>query len=162
MTVQRILLPLVVSTALTTSAWAQTATTSFTVTANVIAACVVAAANLAFGDYNPTSATALDGSTTVTVTCTPGTNYTIALNNGANFTTTRRMASGANFLGYELYKDSGRTQRWGSSGGEILTPGSPAGITPSPFTVFGRVPATQAVPTGGYLDTVGVTVTIVP
>jgi len=155
-------LPLAVGLVLNAQASAQTATTSFTVTATVIAACVVAAANLAFGNYNPTSGTPTDGTTTVTVTCTPGTNYTVALNDGANFATTRRMAAGANFLGYELYKDTGRTQRWGSSGGEILTPGSPAGVTPSAFTVFGRVPSTQAVPTGAYLDTVGVTVTIVP
>jgi len=155
-------LPLAVGLVMNAQASAQTATTSFTVTATVIAACVVAAANLAFGNYNPTSGTPTDGTTTVTVTCTPGTNYTVALNDGANFATTRRMAAGANFLGYELYKDTGRTQRWGSSGGEILTPGSPAGITPSAFTVFGRVPSTQAVPTGAYLDTVGVTVTIVP
>ncbi len=160
MIARKVFLPLTAGILLAAPASAQTATTSFTVTATVIAACAVTAANLVFGNYNPTSGTALDGSTTVTVACTPGTNYTVALNNGANFDTTRRMAAGINFLGYELYKDAGRTQRWGSAGGEILTPGTPAGVLPAPFTVFGRVPAGQAVPTGAYLDTVGVTVTI--
>lgn len=147
---------------LSTSASAQTATTTFTVTATVIAACTVTAANLAFGNYNQTTATALDGTTTMTVTCTPGTTYTVALNNGANFATTRRMAAGTNFLGYELYKDAGRAQRWGSSGSELFTPPGPSGVTPATYTVYGRVPPTQAVAAGAYLDTVGVTVTIVP
>lgn len=162
MNLRKMCLPLAVGLVLNAQASAQTATTSFTVTATVIAACAVAAANLSFGNYNPTAGTALDGTTTVTVTCTPGTSYTVALNNGANFATTRRMAAGANFLGYELYKNPERTDRWGGAGGEVLTPPGPAGITPSAYTIYGRVPSAQAVPTGAYLDTVGVTVTFTP
>lgn len=64
----------------------------------------VSATNLAFGNYDPSSGTALDGSSTVNVSCTNGTAYTVSLNvgTGGGSFTTRTMALGRNTLNYNL------------------------------------------------------------
>ena len=64
------------------AAQADTTTTTFAVTATVLKACVVTANPLAFGTYDPTAATPLDGSTTLSVFCTVGSSFTIGLNTG--------------------------------------------------------------------------------
>ena len=63
-----------------TAGVAQSATTtaSFQVTANVQATCSASAATLAFGNYTP-GAGALTGNTNITVKCTKGTTFTVAL-----------------------------------------------------------------------------------
>lgn len=69
---------------------------------------------------------------------------------------------GADFVGYELYRDSGRTQRWGNdtAGGSNTVNGSGASQTnPTVLTVYGRVPAQGASEPGAYSDTVTVTLT---
>ena len=70
------------------------------------------------------------------------------------------MATGANLLNYALYTDSGHTTLWGDgAGGTTATiDGTGNGISQS-STIYGRVPAGQTVPAGGYADTVNVTVT---
>ncbi|MGH8651889.1 MAG: spore coat protein U domain-containing protein [Gammaproteobacteria bacterium] len=45
-------------------ALAATDTTTFDVTATIVAACDVSATNLGFGDYDPSSGTTLDGNST--------------------------------------------------------------------------------------------------
>lgn len=134
-----------------------TATTTFQVTATVPATCTVSANTLSFGSYS--GASNLDGSTTITVTCTNGTSYEVALDAGANGTTAanRKMANGGSTLNYSLYSDSGRSSVWGfTQGGDTVT-GAGTG-TAQTLTVYGRVPASQTPPAGTYTDTVGVTV----
>ena len=62
---------------------AQSATTtaSFQVTASVQATCSASAATLAFGTYTPGGG-ALTGNSNITVKCTKGTAFTVALNAG--------------------------------------------------------------------------------
>lgn len=48
------------------AAQAATDTTTFQVTATVVASCNVSATDLAFGNYDPTAATDLDATSTVT------------------------------------------------------------------------------------------------
>lgn len=142
-------------------AMAQTATTTFPVTATVLKSCSVSANPLAFGIYNPTSATPLDATTTLSVLCTVGTSFTVGLNAGTAVgatVTTRQMSNGANRLNYGLFQEAGRTTNWGNTAGTNTPPATTAPVTPTTLTVYGRVPASQNVPVGDYTDTITVTV----
>lgn len=138
------------------SAMADTATTSFNVTATVLSSCNVTATDLAFGNYNPTAGD-LDSTSTITTTCTAGTTYAIALGQGDN--TSRRMKStGGEFLDYELYQPGSYTTVWGDVGGATVAQTSTTGV-PVDYTVNGRVTGGQYVTAGAYSDEVLVTVT---
>ena len=67
--------------------------------------------------WPPTPAAPLDGTGTVTVTCTKGAPAKVGLSSGSNAQgTTRRMARAATaYLTYELYKDTARTIVWGNT-----------------------------------------------
>jgi len=94
-----------------------------------------------------------DAQTTVNVRCPTGQTYGITINNGANFSGTRRMANGANFINYGIFTDATRTTAWGT------VPGTGAGTTTDvPSVMYLRIPV-QALPASGlYTDTVTVTV----
>lgn len=136
--------------ALSAAAGAQTATTTFQVTANVANACSVTATDLAFGAYDPFSATPKDGSSTINVTCTNGAAYGVSINGGA---TGRSMAGPlGSTLTYGLYSDNGRTTAFNlaaqSGTGSVIG-----------HTVYGRIAAGQTTArAGNYAETVTVTV----
>lgn len=139
---------------------AATANANLAVSANVIASCLVTAGTLAFGDYDPTAANPVDQAGTFNVACTKGTAPTIGLNNGQNFSSgSRRMTNGTEFLSYELYKESDRTNVWGNAGGAAVTLPAATSNAVQQQTVYGRVPAAQDIGTGNYVDTVVITVT---
>jgi spore coat protein U-like protein len=150
-------------------AQAATATSNLSVTATVAATCTVTTAPVAFGTYNPASGTPTDTTGTITVTCTNGSTYTIALDAGANPSsagnvTTRRMTAGASkFLSYQLYLDSPHTTIWGDgANGSSINPtsGSFTGDgTAQGYSVYGRITTGNYVPSGSYTDTVVMTVT---
>lgn len=138
------------------------ATTSFTASAVIAPLCTVTATNLAFGNYSPTSATALTGTSTINVFCTSGTTYTILLNvgSGGGTFTTRDMANGSNLMGYNLYTSAAHTTVWGDG---TLSTGTVAGsgaglLTASPNTVYGNIPISQDLPAGTYQSVITVTV----
>lgn len=62
-------------------------------------------------------------------------------------------------LTYELYKESGRTNVWGDSGGAAVTLAAASSNAPQTLTVYGRVPPGQDVGVASYTDTVLITVT---
>ncbi len=149
------------------SSYAGTATDNLSVTATVSANCTISTAAVAFGAYDPivtNASTALNGTGTVTVTCTNGSTGTITLAQGANADTgstdaapLRRMASGTNRLSYSLYQESARTTVWGNT---ALTGIARTGTgAADAVTVYGSVAAGQNVPAGSYADTVVATVT---
>jgi spore coat protein U-like protein len=137
---------------------AATATGTVTVTASVAKNCTLSSPNLAFGAYDPTAATPLDVSTTLTVTCTKTTAWTVALGNGSNFASpNRRMkdATSGDFLQYELYSDAAHTTVWN---GASTVPGT--GTPASQPTIYGRVAINQFVtPAAVYSDSVVATIT---
>lgn len=136
------------------AAHAATATTTFTVTASVAATCSTSATNMAFGAY---SGTVIDQTSTITVTCTNTTGYTVALDNGDNYSApNRRMNNAGSYLNYELYSDAGRTTRWGDNPDWVSGAGTGSAQN---LTVYGRLPAGQALFIGSYTDTIEVTVT---
>jgi spore coat protein U-like protein len=151
------------------NAQAGTATANLAVTIQINASCTINAATLDFGSRAGTLLVAsnIDANTTVSVTCTNGSPYSIGMDNGANVSgSQRRMKSGSNFLNYGLYVDSGYSNPW-------ITTGSPSSCTPtsscflgtgngSPqsVSIYGRVPLIgTAPPTGTYTDTVTMTIT---
>ena len=123
------------------------------------AVCLIGATGVAFGPYDPRSASTTDGVGTLTFTgCTAA--YTIALSSGSsNSYALRKMAAGPYNLNYNLYTDIGRTIVWGDgTGGTSVRSisGAPDGAA---YPVYGRIPAAQNLGAGSYSDQVIVTVT---
>jgi spore coat protein U-like protein len=147
-----------------TPADATITTNTFTVQAVITASCNVSATTLNFGTYDPTSATALNGTSSVSVFCTSGTPYTTGLNvgSGGGSFTTRTIANGGNTLDYNLFRDAARSQVWGDGSGSTFTvAGTGSGLlTANTVTVYGQVAIAQDKPAGTYTSTVTVTVTV--
>ena len=141
-----------------TGAYAATATTTFAVTATVVATCLVSATALGFGNYTGV----IDPATsTVSVTCTNTTPYTVALSAGLGSGATvanRSMTGGAVLLGYGLFRDAGHTLNWGLTPGTDTVAGTGNGAA-QPITVYGQIPASEFVAPGAYSDTITATVT---
>lgn len=145
----------------TTTASADATNATMPVTATVVATCVAVATPLVFGNYASTGADPADADARVTVTCTPGAAYEVALNAGQNSTdVAARKLKGANeedFLDYAIYSDAGRTQVWGETAGVDTVSGTGAGDEQA-LSVYGRMPPQQVAPLGAYTDVVTVTV----
>ncbi len=143
------------------ASFAGQAATTFTVSATVLDACSVTASDLAFGSYLPTNGSAATASSTVEVTCTNGSAYTIALDGGTTTgnVSARAMTDGAaHTLAYGLYTTGGYATLWGDGTGATVTQSGTGSGTAQDYTVYGRLPAGQFVPPGNYSDIVGVTV----
>ena len=133
-------------------------TATFNVTATVATSCAVSAADLAFGSYDPASATDAVATSTISVTCSLLTPYSISLNNGTYASgATRRMGSGASRLTYEMYRDVGLTGLFGLASASLGISGVGIGSA-SPTVVYGKIPKNQNVAPGSYSDQITVTV----
>lgn len=145
-----------------TPALAQTATANLNVTATVANKCTITTNAVSFGTYDPVvnhASTPLDASGSVVIACTKGASGTrIDLGQGSHYSSGRRMQAGTEFLGYELYSNSGHTTVWGSGVGAGVSPSAAPSIAPRTFEVFGRVAAGQDVGVGSYTDTVVATI----
>lgn len=135
---------------------------TFTVNASITKNCTVSANALDFGTLDGFLVANVDQTTTLQTTCTNGTAYKIGLDNGqkANGTTRRMAGAAGEFVAYELYRDSNRSQRWGNDAvnGTDTVNGTGNGLART-MTIYGRV-APQATPApGSYSDTITVTVT---
>lgn len=165
------ILPTIVATAFTaiafgttlaTPALAQT-TSTVAATTTVTTECNITVTPLAFGAYDPLVAhvTAdLDGTATVSLTCTKGAAASVALAIGLNASgSTRRMISNiGDYLTYELHQDSARTFVWNEELTSLLTLGPATSMAPRNLTVYGRVFGGQDVRAGTYTDSVLATV----
>ena len=130
----------------------------FTVTATVTSQCSVSASTLDFGSVGLLLANT-DGTSSVSVQCASGVAYQVGLDNGQHATgTTRRMQGPGGLVTYELYRNSTRTQRWGSTLNTDTVTGSGNGGSQT-LTVYGRVPNQTTPSAGTYNDTITVTVT---
>jgi spore coat protein U-like protein len=141
---------------------AATDTDTFDVTVTVIAACGISATDHDFGTYDALSPSPLDSTSTISVTCTSGASYSVALNAGTTGGGTipaRLMTDGANTISYNLYTNSGYGTVWGDgTGGSSDVTGTGSGSVQD-LTVYGRMPAGQGEPAGAYSDTVTATIT---
>jgi len=134
----------------------------FTATAAVASQCVITTANnLEFGTVPGFIAANRDQTATIAFTCTGRTAWNVGLDDGLHATGgTRRMRQGNSdrYVTYQLFRNPGRSQRWGTTAGVDTASGVGSGATQS-VIVHGRVPGPQTAPAGTYGDTVTVTVT---
>lgn len=144
---------------------------TFSVTATVAASCSVTANSINFGGYDPLNTWEALNSSDITVNCTNGTAYSIALDKGANGTIAQRLLSdGTHTLNYNLYIGFFPNSP-GCSGGTIFgdgitggstVPGTGGGPGNSQSTkVYACIPAGQNAPysSSNYTDKVNVTIT---
>jgi len=145
-----------------TSASAATSSATLTVTATVATSCAITGGTLAFGNYDPLSATPKDASLIIDATCAKGTTYNIGLGLGghASLTTRKMEDEDGDLLTYELYSDSNRSVVWGDTIGTDTVSFTAADFNPKNFTVYGRIFAGQDVDVDvAYADTVAITIT---
>jgi spore coat protein U-like protein len=149
------------------NASAASTTNTFQVTATVVNNCIINSTNIAFGNYDPTSATAATAQGSVTARCTKGDVVYVELGQGAHTGTgstaavpVRQMASGTNMLPYHIYTTSGGTTEWGAGTANRPASQTSASVgTPLAFVTYGSLPAGTDVPAGSYTDSVVATVT---
>jgi spore coat protein U-like protein len=143
---------------------AATTTGALPITASVISNCILGViTSVAFANYDPTSTSAKDATGSISVDCTDGTQYNIALDPGtfAGATVTTRKMTGSppgTPLSYSLFRDPGYAMNWGETIGVDTLLNTGTGL-PQVNTVYGQIPASQVVTTGSYSDTVTITVT---
>lgn len=130
-----------------------------TVQVTVQEACSIAGTTIDFGTYTGGQQAALDAQGAITYnSCAAGT-LTIALDGGtAGTVASRKMGNGSGSnINYQLYRNSARSQVWGTGGDaqQIVLLESGSGSVP----VYGRIAAGQSVAAGSYTDTVNVTLT---
>ncbi len=162
------LLVLVVSPAL-----AGSATANVSVSANIVNVCTISTGAVAFGAYDPivaNASTPLEGSGTVTITCTRGASTTVGLGLGSNASgSVRKMKDGgSNLMTYELYQPPNSTPAsacsfssptvWGNSGAGLFTPAAAPDKNARTYNVCGQIASGQDLPFGSYTDTVVATV----
>lgn len=120
------------------------------ITMTVAAACRADTFSVAFPAYNPLSAVAVAGASTVKVYCTKTTPATFALDNGSNASgVQKRMVNAGNFLNYTATLASAS----GTSTSSLVPIGGGIALT-------GSIPPGQDVPAAAtsYLDTLQVIV----
>jgi spore coat protein U-like protein len=139
----------------------------FNVTAIVAKSCLVSADPLNFGVVQGLAGGAnVDRATTLGITCTRPTPYTVALSpsNGqtagvGTMTPTGSVPGNSDTVAYRLFRDAARTSPWGSVTGTNTVAGTGTGLAQS-LTVYGRVLGASAnVRPDSYRDVVTVTVT---
>lgn len=145
--------------------WGTGVPVSVNVTLDVLPDCQITAPNLTFGSA-PLVGSFNTVTRTISVRCSKNSSYTVGLNNGMNFTTTRRMRLGAttNYLNYEIYRGTSTSSgRWGSaipaerrsSAAADINPGTYDSSTLQGFTYSAAVDAGQTTPVAGsYIDTI--------
>lgn len=134
-------------------------TTTTTVQLEVKSTCKVQTNDLDFG-WPPKGVNVVTASTTLQITCTPGINYRVGIDNGLHHDgRTRRMYGGqANgkvwYANYQLYRDPVRLLPWGNALTDSLLGIVPITGTRS-ITIYG-VAQTKNLRASEYLDTVTV------
>lgn len=160
--------------ALSTSALADTDSSTLTVGATVQNNCAIGNGSLSFGTRTlavtkgaGTAGTIADidadSGTSISIICTLGATATINADTGANASAgVRRMLSGSDYLAYQLYTDADRSTVLDTTTGSIGYTGTGAATTST--AIYGRIsgPALQAAKAGVYADAVGLTVTYTP
>jgi spore coat protein U-like protein len=147
---------------------AGTATSTLPVTMTILASCTIGATAMAFTSQLGAglTSTAATATGSISVTCTNLAPYAIGLDNGANYTTSRRMVfGGSNYLPYALFTNVGLTTPWSTATGSATCTtstdcytGTGNGSAQS-IPVYGQVPIIGvSPPPGAYSDTVNITV----
>ncbi|CUJ04503.1 Uncharacterized secreted protein [Achromobacter xylosoxidans] len=153
----------------TAAAWTEAAraqtTANMAVTLTITANCTIGANNLSFGSHGVLN-TALNNTTTVNVTCTNTTPYTVGLSagTGTGSTFATRYMQGTttgnttSVVSYQLYQPApNQTVVWGDTGTADRVGGTGNGSSQA-LTVNGTVPAQTTPAPDTYSSTVTATV----
>jgi len=160
---------MLLGTALSVPAYADTSSANMAVTANIGMNCTISTTDIAFGGYDAIVTNAsvdLDAQGSVTATCTVGSAGVVIIGQGlgnhddsSDSNPMRRMQgpSEGDYLEYQVYSDSARSAVWTN---EVATGvGYTATGSAQVMPVYGSVNAGQtAVANGSYTDTLVVTV----
>ena len=142
-------------------------TSNFDVKIEIVASCEIGTGTpqeLNFGTHDMFKENVL-GSTELSVRCTKGSEYKIALNAGANAEggdyTKRRMKgvsdlNSNDYVSYNLYTDEGRSRVWGNVETSMVSKTGTG--EEEKITIYGKVPSTNFT-VGNYKDTITATVT---
>ncbi|PSS58364.1 spore coat U domain-containing protein [Pseudomonas sp. BBP2017] len=140
---------------------------SFQVSAQVVAGCLVVGGvshygNLNFGSHSAlasgTVSTALTG-TSVTLQCTPGVALSMSIGGGQNTSSgTRNLkrSTGSQLLAYQLFGDAGFSQNLGIDQSVAVTYSDPNAIK---LPVYAQAQLSGTLPAGSYTDVVQVVLT---
>ncbi len=140
------------------SVHASTVATTFAVNMTIQATCLISAQPLAFGTY---TGLLLNASTTIAITCTNSTSYSVGLDSGNGpgaSVTNRLMTAGSNAVPYGLFRDAARASNWGQTAPTDTVSGVGNGMA-QVLTVYGQVAAGRFVAPGTYSDVITATVT---
>lgn len=135
---------------------------AFAVTASVTASCTVSGTALGFGDFSALGGD-VDGTSTLTATCTNGSPYTIGLSAGVSAgaaVNTRHLThtDAITLLNYNLSPVASGGINWDLIGGTTTKAGTGNGEAQA-HTVFGRIPGGQtSAIVGTYSDTITATI----
>ncbi|MNH26773.1 Spore Coat Protein U domain protein [compost metagenome] len=130
------------------------------VTASVLDSCLIhSASDLDFGIVDSQFTQNIDQSTMIALSCPLGTPWKLSMNSGTYPVGEQRrmMNDHAEYIAYDLYRDSARVQRWSQN---TVLNGVGLGQTQTVnVPVYGRVPRQSSLPSGSYNDHVTVTLT---
>jgi len=133
------------------TAYAASNTSPLEINAVVVANCQIVTSDLAFGAYDPLLEHAtreLDGSAQVTMLCTRSSRAEIIIDSGRNpIGTYRGLSGGTQHVSYQLYRDAGRTQVWGSPRNALYV-GTSGVVRTVRCVGCGRIPPRQEVASG--------------
>lgn len=139
---------------------------SFNVSSFMRGSCTISTlSQMNFGTTQGGTNPQIDAEARLRANCNDELPYTIALNKGeiaGNTVAARKLGlngTGPGVIRYDLYQNAGRTTFWGEGGGSPVYSATGSGQNQD-ITVYGRIPAGQAMPAGGiYRDTVTATIT---
>jgi spore coat protein U-like protein len=142
---------------LTNAAFAQVATANLSVQITITAGCILQnVGNIDFGSHALLSSN-IDATGSFEVLCTTGVPYTVSLDGGGGGSIgARRMETGGQQIGYQLYSNPGRSQVWGETLNVDRVAGTGSGAAQA-LTIYGRVPPQTTPLAGTYIDTVTIT-----
>lgn len=124
--------------------------------------CTVTATPVAFGNYDPLSATPRNRNGRISVACNGRGTFTVALSTGQSGAyNPRYMLSGATSdrLDYNLYTSAARSIVFGDGTGGTQTVSKGFRNNTKTVTVFGQIPAMENISAGTYSDSIVATVT---
>lgn len=143
-------------------------TTQFDVRTTIPPVCQtsVSASDMTFGDYNPISGNPGQMNNAITVICSAGVEYVIALDSGVNYSggahrnLLSQESAACDFLRYAMYMDPSFKRLWGDGTSSHGAPYYGTGTgSAEVLTIYGHMPENQtnAIAGRSYKDTVTVT-----
>ncbi|SLK02675.1 Csu type fimbrial protein [Novosphingobium mathurense] len=103
---------------------------------------------------------------TITIRCSKDASYTVGIDDGQNYSGSRRLGNAGNYIAYEIYYPQGSTGRWGHLGTErrssaeaTTNAGTYTGTTDQTYTYRAEILSGQSTPPPGtYTDTLTIDV----